>query len=133
MRFVIAPQLAGSAAGCMADGEIDALSRTLDRMRAAFERHDLVEAGLADSAFHGAIVEQCGNRMLAELLGTVGGVLGEIQRLPFVRQERVWETVREHEEIVRALRARDPRAASSAMASHIAGAAERLGVPLARG
>jgi DNA-binding GntR family transcriptional regulator len=68
--------------------------------------------------------------MVMELFRTVNGVMDEIQRLPFIHHERIWETVSEHEAIAAALNGRDEARAAGAMAGHIRGAAGRIGIGL---
>ena len=86
--------------------DLAVIAQSVERMRAAVEAGDLIAVAECDSIFHRAIVECSGNRMVMELFRTVNGVMDEIQRLPFIHHERIWETVSEHEAIVAALNAR---------------------------
>ena len=113
--------------------DLAVIAQSVERMRAAVEAGDLIAVAECDSVFHRAIVECSGNRMVMELFRTVNGVMDEIQRLPFIHHERIWETVSEHEAIVAALNARDEARAAEAMAGHIRGAAGRIGIRLGEG
>ncbi|MBP2300505.1 FadR/GntR family transcriptional regulator [Azospirillum picis] len=132
-RLALEPQAAQLAAASLPAAGLGALASTLVRMRAAFEAHDLAQAGVEDSTFHRLIVEGCGNRMFTDLFRTVDAVVAEIQRLPFAREDRIWETLDEHERILEALRMRDGGRAAQAMSDHISGAAGRLGIGLGTG
>jgi GntR family transcriptional repressor for pyruvate dehydrogenase complex len=61
----------------------------------------------------------------------VNGVMDDIQRLPFIHHERIWETVSKHEAIVAALNGRDEARVAEAMAGHIRG--QREGLALGEG
>ncbi|QCG90877.1 FadR/GntR family transcriptional regulator [Azospirillum sp. TSH100] len=132
-RLALEPQAVQMAATALPAAAFDTLASTLVRMRAAFQAHDFVQAGVEDSTFHRLIVEGCGNRMFIDLFRTVDAVVAEIQRLPFAQEDRVWETLEEHERILEALRARDSGGAARAMSDHITGAAGRLGILLGTG
>lgn len=129
-RLTLEPRAAGLAAVKSAVGPLAEIGRSVDGMRRAVESGDLIAVAECDSVFHRTIVECSGNRMFVELFRTVNGVMDEIQRLPFIHHDRIWETVHEHEAILAALGDRDAAAASSAMARHITAAAGRIGVIL---
>jgi GntR family transcriptional repressor for pyruvate dehydrogenase complex len=132
-RLMLEPRAAGMAARNAKAEDLAVIARSVERMRAAVEAGDLIAVAECDSVFHRAIVECSGNRMVMELFRTVNGVMDEIQRLPFIHHERIWETVSEHEAIVAALNARDEARAAEAMAGHIRGAAGRIGIGLGEG
>ncbi|CAO3359780.1 FadR/GntR family transcriptional regulator [Azospirillum melinis] len=132
-RLALEPQAAQLAAIALPGPALETLSSTLVRMRAAFEAHDFAQAGVEDSKFHRLIVEGCGNRMFMDLFRTVDAVVTEIQTLPFAQEDRIWETLEEHERILGALQTRDGARAAQAMSDHITGAAGRLGILLGSG
>jgi GntR family transcriptional repressor for pyruvate dehydrogenase complex len=132
-RLMLEPRAAGMAARNAKSEDLAVIAQSVERMRAAVEAGDLIAVAECDSVFHRAIVECSGNRMVKELFRTVNGVMDEIQRLPFIHHERIWETVSEHEAIVAALNARDEARAAGAMAGHIRGAAGRIGIGLGEG
>ena len=131
-RLMLEPRSAALAARNAKAEDLAAIGQSVERMRAAVEAGDLIAAAECDSIFHRAIVECSGNRMVMELFRTVNGVMDEIQRLPFIHHERIWETVSEHEAIVAALNGRDEAGAAVAMAGHIRAAAGRIGIGLGR-
>lgn len=132
-RLTLEPQAAQMAATALPTAALESLANTLVRMRTAFQAHDFAQAGVEDSMFHRLIVEGCGNRMFMDLFRTVDAVVAEIQRLPFAQEDRVWETLEEHERILVALQTRDGNRAAQAMFDHISGAAGRLGILLGAG
>jgi GntR family transcriptional repressor for pyruvate dehydrogenase complex len=129
-RLMLEPRSAALAARNAKAEDLAVIGHSVVRMRAAVEAGDLIAVAECDSIFHRAIVECSGNRMVMELFRTVNGVMDEIQRLPFIHHERIWETVSEHEAIVAALNGRDEARAAEAMAGHIRGAAGRIGIGL---
>jgi GntR family transcriptional repressor for pyruvate dehydrogenase complex len=130
-RLMLEPRAAALAAVQPDETALLEIARSVERMRRAVETGDLIAAADCDSVFHRAIVERSGNRMFVELFRTVDSVMDEIQRLPFIHQDRIGETVDEHEAIAAALNARDAAASAKAMARHIMAAAGRIGVTLA--
>lgn len=107
---------------------------TLDRLRRSIERmRRLAAAGKspveADRQFHMLIAEAAGNSVLSRFVGE----LFDSRHDPIAaamrghaENPRTWtEAVREHEEVLRALQARDPIAAQTAMRAHLKSSEER--------
>lgn len=129
-RLCIEPETAALAAIRLEPRQLKELRRLLERMRIAFEKQAFVEAGAADRDFHYLILESSENRMLIEIWNYMAPVLEESQRRPFVKVALVWETVKEHEELLAALEQRNPQLAHQQMRRHLLGAASRIGVRL---
>ena len=70
------------------------------------------------------------NRMLVDLYEYYQPTVLESQRIVVARRERVWETVDEHENLIRAMVQRDPDGAQYYMRLHITRAAGRVGIAL---
>jgi GntR family transcriptional regulator, transcriptional repressor for pyruvate dehydrogenase complex len=123
------------------EGEAAALAATratpehLGRIHAAFEAIDAdVRAGGdgvdADLAFHHSVGDSTGNPVLAATLRYIGSLMrngirvtraNEARRADFAAQVR-----REHQVMIEAIEARDPKAARAAARQHMEHAAERL-------
>lgn len=122
-RRMIEPHAAATvaAAGPITDGLRDALVATLDTLRDASEGENFTrpfEVSEADAAFHRAIIEAAGNRVLAELHAML------IDRALVVRSyassgSRAPETIAEHREILDALVRGDPDGAAAASVRHL--------------
>lgn len=119
-RQILEPQIAAAAAVHATPAQIDAIEDAYRRCSSA-RNMDTYETW--DEAFHRAVVEASGNRMLAALY----------EVLNRARKDVVWGTLRkamlkperrefysdEHERIVVAIRNRDSAAAWNAMRGHI--------------
>ncbi|MFC0409788.1 GntR family transcriptional regulator [Roseomonas elaeocarpi] len=102
-------RLAGQAAIRLATGEeLDALAGLHARMVAAHAERDREGYFRNNQAIHGLIVRMARNRTLLEIHQRLNHQLYRTRYLGSVNED-VWaQAIREHEEILRLLRARDP-------------------------
>ena len=107
------------------------LDAAVDAMAVALGRGDVAGRAAADARFHDLIVELAGNPVLAGMVGPMRDMVGESQRLPMARLDRLGETLAEHRTIAASLRAGDVAGSEEAMKAHIEAAADRYGVPIA--
>jgi DNA-binding FadR family transcriptional regulator len=118
-RRLIEVQVAALAASRAKPNEIEAISAALAEMRAAAtaETTDGSDPYLeADVRFHAALASAAGNRALYRLAEPLQRAFLAAHR-PLARPEaRVKVSVPDHEKVFRAVAARDPQAASDAMA-----------------
>lgn len=128
LRHLLESDAARRAARRADPGFVAALAENLARMRAAVVARDLLVASELDQAFHALVFEKAGNRAYLEVHTALSEEILESQRLPFARQETAWDTLMEHEKIVRALSLGDPEGAAYYMQYHIERAARRAGV-----
>lgn len=112
------------AAARMSDGELARLAKHLERMRSSLE--DLKAFVKADLAFHHELASSADNAVLLDLLQMVRSLLRVWVDRAVHDPEQARAALIEHEEVYRALEARDGDAAASAMAAHMATASERL-------
>lgn len=79
--------------------------------------YDMLAHWRSDDEVHVLIIENCGNRVMADMIHTLRACtkMFEIERLA----ERLEPDTRQHEAILDALEARDARAARKATANHI--------------
>lgn len=99
----------------------DRLERSLAQMRRARDRRG--ESTVADSGgeFHAILVEIAGNPVNAQLMDMIGARIDRYRHLSVARTaKRTQQSVREHEEILAALRAGDVDEAKAVMKRHIA-------------
>jgi GntR family transcriptional repressor for pyruvate dehydrogenase complex len=118
VRRLLEPPATEWAAALLTPGDLLALRGILDRSRSA----DTVEEFVAlDIEFHLRIVEAVGNPVLSMLLRVLST---RTQRVRIVRGNRIRRSLdsvhQEHEDILRALEARDPHLAASTAAVHVA-------------
>ncbi|MFC7619486.1 FadR/GntR family transcriptional regulator [Microlunatus sp. GCM10028923] len=112
------------AAERLDDDQLNRLGEHLERMRAGVG--DLAAFVEADLAFHHLLATSTGNAVLLDLLQIVRSLLRIWVDRAVQDDEHAEAAVREHTAIYDALRQRDPDAAASAMAAHMATASARL-------
>jgi DNA-binding FadR family transcriptional regulator len=119
-RQILEPQIAAAAAVHATPAQIDAIEDAYRRCSSA-RNMDTYETW--DEAFHRAVVEASGNRMLAALYEVLNRARKDVVwgtlRKAMLRPERREFYSDEHERIVVAIRNRDPAAAWNAMRGHI--------------
>ena len=109
---------------------VSALADITSALKAAVEAGDVVEAARQDTVFHDALLAACGNRMMQQIYASLRSFLVESQRLPMARRATLWQTVREHEAILKAISVHDPDETRDAMAAHIRAAARRADIAI---
>lgn len=92
-----------------------------ERFRIATETDDVAEPVALDVAFHLSIARCTSGQLLPKLLAELNDVLVDSRRLTLGSRIRSSVSARQHQAIVDAIVAGDPRAAKRAVACHIAG------------
>jgi DNA-binding FadR family transcriptional regulator len=123
-RRVVEVELAGLAAERGTDAEIAAIAEKLTLMSASL--HDAEAFARYDLEFHLAVARAAHNQVLHHVLDTLRHVLRAWFVEVFPRRPDKTETIRNHEPILAAIRARDPIAARAAMSEHLASGARWL-------
>jgi DNA-binding GntR family transcriptional regulator len=103
----------GLAAERITDTELQTLDGLMMRMRAAVEAGDGPGFSDLNREFHATIVGACGNEMLRELTMDIWQRHSGFQRVFRMVPERLAASQAEHEGIMDALRARDPKRAAA--------------------
>lgn len=110
---------AEAAALCVDRVDPAAIARARETLHAVKEQqpYDMLAHWRSDDDVHGLVIENCGNRVMANMLHSLRAStkMFEIDRL----SERLEPDTRQHEAILDALEARDARLARKAMAGHI--------------
>lgn len=124
VRLMLEVGAAESAARQISDAALDELIEIRARAR---RKLDDIEAFVdCDVAFHRAIHEASGNRLLLALMDSLSA-LGRQSRLITARSRTVRETtLKEHQNIIGVLKRRDPAGAGAAMRQHLAHVARVL-------
>ncbi len=112
------------AAARASASDLDALDESLERMRAA--SGELKSFARADSDFHAALAAAAGNGTLVDLLHVIRSLLQVYADRAVHDEGEALTAIGEHEKVLLAVKGRDEDAAASAMAGHMATAAERL-------
>ncbi len=121
VRFALEVAAASLAARAATKAERDALALALERMRVAGEDHDAYND--ADLHFHALIASASGNRMITFLMEGMEEPLSDSRaeslRGHLARGESIEDLLEQHAAILRAIVARDARAAGAAMRRHL--------------
>ena len=102
------------------DVQHENIRQQAEYIRRAAETDDVGELLRADTAFHAAVAEASGNRVLIEALASVYESLLETRRAMISIPGRLRRTVVEHKALADAILSRDPDAAARTMAQHVA-------------
>ncbi|WP_407551524.1 GntR family transcriptional regulator [Streptomyces sp. Pv4-95] len=111
-----------AAAKAVPAGEalIDELTELLETMRQQVESGDLAAVSVTDRAFHAAIVRNAGNQILDRLYEQLRDrQLRMGVAVMHAHPDRIAKNLAEHAEILDALRAGDPDAATDAVHRHV--------------
>lgn len=116
VRFMIEPQMASMAAEHATDDQIICIKELCDESEHLAARDEDYSA--ADTAFHIAIAESCGNLVVPRLL--MGVLKAPVPLFIDVTGKKlVEETIRTHRDVADAIAARNPTAAHDAMYLHL--------------
>ena len=116
-RKVVEPAMAALAARRIDDGTVDLLDACVARARAAIgDAEAFMEA---DIELHDAIRVSCENAVIGRFMESIRALGLASRRRTGARRAVMEQSIKDHEAIVAALRARDPEAASAAMYRHI--------------
>ncbi len=117
MRRLLEPQLAALAAERAAPAELEELHDIVEK-----QARQVAEGGTGaelDAAFHSALGRAAKNALLLRLNDTLVDSLRDSRRGSLQTPERPRRSLAGHRAIVRALHARDPKAAQRAMLKHL--------------
>ncbi|MFE3201745.1 GntR family transcriptional regulator [Embleya sp. NPDC059237] len=124
LRVLLEPPACRSAAAVMTTRDDEELAAQLAIMAAHPDAGP--EYFAADEKLHDVILRAGGNRRLAKFVGELRQTLALDGRLSVPRYQSVETALREHTDIVEALRRRDGVAAESAMRKHVVRSGELL-------
>lgn len=109
----------------MSDSDINKMDDLNKRLKTAYEQGNVGEMIPVHNEFHEIFVRACGNERLAEL---VRSLVNQFQRfrIALSHTDAVEDSIREHDEIISAFRARDEERACNLVQGNAAQGAERL-------
>ena len=111
VRFMIEPQMASMAAEHATEDQIMCIRELCDESQAG------EDYSAADTAFHNAIAESCGNLVVPRLMGVLKASVPLF--IDVTGKKLVEETIRTHRGVADAIEARNPTAAHDAMYLHL--------------
>ncbi len=126
--LVVRETLEGMAARLAAQRDpqrtAETMVKTIAKARRAYREGQLSELIAANQSFHQALVESSGNSVLEAMYRTLQGYIGLMMSVSLSWPRRPVETIREHGEIIRALKSGNPDAAEKAIRRHVRSAYE---------
>ncbi len=124
IRRQIEPAIAAEAATRADEDAIARLGAILVRMRSC--RHDAAAFFEIDMEYHNELASAVGNRVLSRLMRTIGYLFNVSRDVTLDTRHAPTGALKWHEEVQRALVARDPEAARRAMQGHLEWTHERI-------
>jgi GntR family transcriptional regulator, transcriptional repressor for pyruvate dehydrogenase complex len=119
-RFYVEAALAALAAVEATDEELDRMRVLLERMENCFVKKEDDDFVDLDAQFHVLVAESSKNRVLMKVLELIREILPQcIRRFHLTFPGSVPTTLKYHQKIYEAIRARDPAAAKQQMEAHI--------------
>jgi GntR family transcriptional repressor for pyruvate dehydrogenase complex len=132
VRLYIECLIVHSVAPTITAGTLKRLREGTRGMREGWKRHDLLLVTESDIAFHQALIDSCGLRMLRDMYEWLRAPIEETHRhpIPITRPARTQESIGEHVKLYAALERRDADQAARAMQEHIEKTALCVGITL---
>jgi len=130
VRSSIEALAAAMAAPVVTQAGLQQLQNTVDSMRAAADRGDLLALAEWDAAFHARIFEFADSPLIQDIAESIADVVASSRQLAFADPQRVREPIDEHARIIAALACANPVQARLAMQVHIRNVADRVGLAL---
>lgn len=118
-RALLESYAASLAARRAAPQTLADMERSVEDFRQALERGDHRELVAQNARFHGLIGQAAASRLLSRLMQELEGLVERLSAGPAEGREPGDWSVAEHEQILAALRARDPEAAALAAGEHV--------------
>lgn len=122
----LAVELVGAS---ITDAGIARLQRIIDEMSEAADAGNLALLAERDEDFHELLFSYAGNGLLSDMYASIRKLANASRDLAYADPLRIREPILEHQEVVRALSAKDGNA-PQAIEAHIRRAAERTGIHL---
>lgn len=132
VRRALEMEVAATCARELPDGAIERLGRNIAYQRTALKAGDVQGFHELDTVLHLQLVEALGWGRIAEILEPVRTHLERVRRTLLPEPGRMKRTFAEHQEIHRAITAREPEAARKAMEHHLNQVLRELEIFVAR-
>jgi DNA-binding FadR family transcriptional regulator len=126
-RRIIEVSVAELAAARRDEQDLASMEEALDAMRAAAQAGDVDSFVTADIAFHQAVLDAAGNPFISALFDPLGQLLVEARRQTSSHSDIRTHAIQQHQNVLSAIRARDPEQARWAMHGHLRQTEDDLG------
>ena len=100
--------------------QIEELSRTVDRLEAAYKTQDVEQILVAKKAFYDVLLDGSQNVMIPSMLRTMNARITQLRRVSLSSPKRLPGSIKEIRTVLKAIKARDPETAFQASMRHIA-------------
>lgn len=115
----IETQAAGLAAIKMSNDDINELVAILEKQEKAVEEGDSEKVRNLDTKFHDKIYEGCGSTTFELILSPVHHKLSKYRKASLDNRDRIFNSVKEHREILESIKNRSSASAEEMMLKHI--------------
>lgn len=115
----IETQAAGLAAIKMSNDDINELVTILEKQEKAVEEGDSEKVRNLDTKFHDKIYEGCGSTTFELILSPVHHKLSKYRKASLDNRDRIFNSVKEHREILESIKNRSSASAEEMMLKHI--------------
>ena len=119
VRLMIEIYVIERLVGSIEQNDLVALEDSLKQMVRCTHRGDTLGFLNADKAFHMNLVYKYKNQLLESIMNNIRNLISILGEKALSRFGRAEEVVREHQEILEALRKRDPKEAANAIRRHL--------------
>lgn len=126
LRELLESHAAEAAAVQLSDDDLAELDRLYQLSTVAAEKGDCKEFIEYEIKFHQLIVDRCGNQRLVEMMDSLNDLTNRERILSVRVSDNIYQSCREHAELVDALKRRDAAAAGECMRKHLVGSRHRL-------
>jgi DNA-binding GntR family transcriptional regulator len=116
LRSVLECFAAGSATGSISSQTLGAIEEALDRAENQDTDDSFIES---DRLLHGAVIEAAGNQRLSQMIGTLRQQIELFRIVCVPDRDADMQYLRDHREILSALRARDSEKVEGLLREHI--------------
>jgi DNA-binding GntR family transcriptional regulator len=121
IRSLLEPEQVRLATEVVSAKQLEILETAMQEMERAAKKNDLTAWSKADIIFHDVLKEACPNKLLAETVVQLKNRVHHMANLDTqINPDRLVACTQEHRHVVNAVKARDAKAAKTAMENHIA-------------
>ncbi|MDN5343968.1 MAG: hypothetical protein PWQ18_79 [Clostridia bacterium] len=126
IRSALEALAAGLACERITEEELDELERLLIKVAECAETNDLATLVGVDTQFHDILYRASRNDRLAQIINNLREQIQRFRTISMGTPGRMWETLKEHKQLVEAITARDVELAQRLAQEHIENAENRL-------
>jgi len=133
VREILEVRTVSMAAARASEEEFRSIREALERIEKAVEGGDAQDMVAADTAFHRAIADASGNRVLAAAIADLYEHLEDTRFAMISIPGRLDRMTHEHADVLESISSRDPETAALRMAAHVRRVEREVGAAIAAG